>query len=254
MNMSDAILQLENLSKSFGGIKAVQNVSLEVKQGSICGLIGPNGSGKSTLFNLISGSIKRDGGKVTFDGKRIDGHSPDKIARSGLGRTFQTPRLFPRMTVLDNTLVAPLSQKGEIPWNAMLQGKWKKQEIEIAKKAKTQLGFLELEKLFETPASDISGGQMKLLQLARSLMTEPKMVMLDEPTAGVAPRLAGEIFEDIEKQRKNHGTTFFIIEHRLEILFNYVDLVFVMHRGELIASGKSDEVVQDRRVIESYLG
>lgn len=252
--MSDSLLKLENLSKSFGGIKAVQNVSLEVKPGSICGLIGPNGSGKSTLFNLITGTIKLDGGKVTFDGKRIDGHSPDKIARAGLGRTFQTPRLFPRMTVLDNTLVAPISQKGEEPWNAMLQRKWKKQEIEIAKKAKTHLAFLELEKLIETPASDISGGQMKLLQLARSLMTEPKMVLLDEPTAGVAPRLAGEIFEDIEKQRKNHGTTFFIIEHRLEILFNYVDLVFVMHRGELIASGKSDEVVQDRRVIESYLG
>ena len=247
-------LRLENLRKSFGGIRAVENVSLEVESGSICGLIGPNGSGKSTLFNTIAGSMKPDGGKVIFNGKRIDGLSADKIARLGLGRTFQTPRLFPKMTVLDNTLVAPTSQKGEEPWNALLVSKWKKQEIELAKRAKAQLTFLEITHLYENLASEISGGQMKLLQLARSLMSEPKMVLLDEPTAGVAPRLAGDIFDDIERQRKTHGTTFFIIEHRLEILFNYVDLVFVMHRGELIASGKPDEVIQDKRVIDSYLG
>ncbi len=252
--MPSPILEVENLRKSFGGIRAVEDVSLKVESGSICGLIGPNGSGKSTLFNIVAGSLKPGSGKVIFDGKRIDGLSPDKIARLGLGRTFQTPRLFPKMTVLDNTLVAPASQKGEEPWNALFTGKWKKQEIELAKRAKSQLTFLEITHLFENLASDISGGQMKLLQLARSLMSEPKMVLLDEPTAGVAPRLAGDIFDDIERQRKTHGTTFFIIEHRLEILFNYVDLVFVMHRGELIASGKPDEVMQDKRVIDSYLG
>ncbi len=254
MTQPNSILQLEGITKSFGGVHALDGVSLEVERGKIYGLIGPNGSGKSTLFNVIAGSIPRSDGKIWFKGKRIDGLPAHKIARFGLGRTFQTPRLFFRMTVLDNVLVAPHSQRGEEPWVAIFPSKWKNQESELARRAKDQLKSLEIDQLYDKPGSEISGGQMKLGQLARSLMTNPDMLLLDEPTAGVAPRLARDIFEDIETQRKQVGTTFLIVEHRLEILFDFVDYVFVMNRGKLIAKGTPDEVVRDPAVIDSYLG
>ncbi len=250
----DNILSLEKISKSFGGVKAVNDVSFEVRRGSICGLVGPNGSGKSTLFNVISGNLRRDEGKISFNGKRIDGLAAHKIAKLGLGWTFQNARLFFRMTVLDNALVAPFEQKGEEPWLAVFPSKWKEQEASLGRKARDQLGALEIAKLYEKPGSEISGGQMKLAQLARSFMTDSSMLLLDEPTAGVAPRLARDIFQDIDAQRKSKGVSFLIIEHRLEILFDFVDYVFVMHRGKLIAQGKPEQVIRDPAVVESYLG
>ncbi|MGI0078170.1 MAG: ATP-binding cassette domain-containing protein, partial [Nitrososphaerales archaeon] len=177
-----------------------------------------------------------------------------KIFKLGLGRTFQTPRLFFGMTVLENSLIPPKDQKGENPLVAPFYKSWEKQELELAKKSRDTLNFLEIEKLYDKWSSEISGGQMKLLQLAAALMGEPKMLMLDEPAAGVAPRLAQDIFKSIEKQRQEKGTTFLIIEHRLEILFNYVDYVFVMGRGKLLSRGKPDEVVKDQIVIDAYLG
>ena len=251
---NDTILKLEGVRKSFGGLRAVDNVSLEIKRGSITGLIGPNGSGKSTLFNVIGGTIPRDSGSITLDGTRIDKLPPHKIFKLGLVRTFQTPRLFFGMTVLENSLVPPKEQKGENPLMAPFHRKWEKQELDLAKMAKETLNFLEIEKLYSKWSSEISGGEMKLLQLASAFMGRPRMLMLDEPAAGVAPRLANDIFKSIEKRRKEEGTTFFIIEHRLEILFNYVDYVFVMGRGELLAMGKPDEVVKNQKVIEAYLG
>jgi branched-chain amino acid transport system ATP-binding protein len=251
----EEILIVKDVSKSFGGVKAVDMVSLSVKKGSITGLIGPNGSGKSTLFNLISGADKKNpGGSIEFDGKRIDVLPPHKRSELGLGRTFQTPRLFHGMTVLENTMVAPREQKGERPFVAPLRRRWEGQEIELAKKAKEQMTRLEIDKLYGKLSSEISGGQMKLAQLSNALMEDPKMLLLDEPTAGVAPRLAQDIFQSITNERKDRGTTFFIVEHRLEVLFKHVDTVFVMHQGKIILEDSPEAIAKDKKLAEAYLG
>lgn len=251
---SESILEIRDLRKSFGGLRAIDGVSLDIKRGSITGLIGPNGSGKSTLFNLIGGSVRRDQGSITFDGRKIDSLSAHKIFQLGLGRTFQTPRLFFGMTVLENTLVPPKGQRGENPLYAPLHNTWEKQELELAQESYDTLNFLEIKQLYGSWSSEISGGQMKLLQLSSVLMGDPKMILLDEPAAGVAPRLAQDIFNSIEVRRKEKATTFVIIEHRLEILFDYVDYVFVLAGGKIIAQGKPNEVVKDQKVIDAYLG
>jgi len=248
------ILEVSGLRKSFEGLHAIDGVDLKVKRGSITGLIGPNGSGKSTLFNVIGGTIRRDAGVIVFDGRKIDLLQPHKIFKLGLGRTFQTPRLFFGMTVLENALLVPKDQKGENPLNAMFHQRWDEEELGNAKKASELLEFLEIKQLYDKWSSDISGGQMKLLQLAAAFMGDPKMLMLDEPAAGVAPRLARDIFKSIETRRKRAGTTFLIIEHRLEILFDFVDYVYVMSRGKVIAEGKPDQVVKEQSVIDAYLG
>jgi branched-chain amino acid transport system ATP-binding protein len=249
-----AILWTQDVCKSFGGIKAVNGVSLSVKRGSITGLIGPNGSGKSTLFNVLSGTERGSRGAVFFEGKRIDGLSPHKIFELGLGRTFQTPRLFTGMTVLENAMLPGRHQSGENPWLAPRPRRWEPEELALAEKTRAQLNSLEITSLYDKSSGEISGGQMKLLQLANALAGELKMILLDEPTAGVAPRLAQDIFASIERQCRQRGTTFFIIEHRLEVLFRHVGHVFVMHQGRIIAQGKPAEVVKDRQVIDAYLG
>lgn len=247
-------LRVENVSKSFGPIKAVDGVTLSIRKGSITGLIGPNGSGKSTLFDLISGVQRKFAGSVLFGGKRINGLSAHKIFDLGLGRTFQTPRLFMGMTVLENAMLAGKNQRGESPMTAAFSDGWEPGEMELAKKSKDQLGALEISHLYGELSTNISGGQMKLLQLANALMGDPSMLLLDEPTAGVAPRLAQDIFTSIETQRKEKGTTFFIIEHRLQVLFKHVDHVFVMHQGQIIAEGNATDIVKSQEVIDAYLG
>jgi branched-chain amino acid transport system ATP-binding protein len=249
------ILRVQGISKSFGGVTAVDGVSVAVKRGSIAGLIGPNGSGKSTLFNLISGVEKKNpGGSIEFEGRAIDGLPPHRRAALGLGRTFQTPRLFNGMTVLENTMLAPRGQKGERPFVAPIRRRWEGQEMELAKKAQEQMTRLEIDKLYGKLTSEISGGQMKLAQLSTALMEDPKMLLLDEPTAGVAPRLAQDIFQSITDERQQKGTTFFIIEHRLEVLFKHVEIVFVMHQGRIIAEGRPESIVKDKKLIDAYLG
>ena len=246
---------MENISKAFGGVRAVDEVTLSVKRGSITGLIGPNGSGKSTLFNVISGVEKKDStGAIEFDGKRIDQLSPHKRFELGLGRSFQTPRLFMGMTVLENTMLAAKGQKGERPSVAPFPSRWEGQEIELAKRAQDQMKLLEIEQLYGKLPNETSGGQMKLVQLSNAMMGDPKMLLLDEPTAGVAPRLAQDIFKSIAHQREQLGTTFFIVEHRLEVLFKHVDTVFAMHQGKIIAEGKPESIVKDQKLIDAYLG
>jgi branched-chain amino acid transport system ATP-binding protein len=254
MSDSDIMLKAEKISKSFGGIRAVDDVSLSIRQGSITGLIGPNGSGKSTLFDIISGTQGKFSGSVFFDGKRIDRLSSHRIFDLGLGRTFQTPRLFTGMTVLENAMLGGKRQKGENPLVAPLTDRWESEEMELATKTQSQLSALEIGHLYNKLSSEISGGQMKLLQLANALTGDPKMLLLDEPTAGVAPRLAQDIFSSIEKQCKENGKTFFIIEHRLQVLFKHVDYLFVMHQGRVIAEGKPSDIVKNQQVIDAYLG
>jgi branched-chain amino acid transport system ATP-binding protein len=254
LSQNEVILKTTNLSKFFGPIKAVDGVSLSITKGSIVGLIGPNGSGKSTLFNAISGTEGKFGGTVEFNGKRLNGMAAHKIFELGLGRTFQTPRLFTGMTVLENAMLGGKKQVGENPWVAPFPGRWGSGEMELAKKTQDQLKSLEISHLYDKLSSEISGGQMKLLQLANALAGDPKMLLLDEPTAGVAPRLAQDIFDSIERQRQEKGTTFFIIEHRLQVLFEHVEQVYVMHQGKVISEGKPSEVVKNRQVIDAYLG
>ncbi len=251
----DILLRVENISKSFGGVKAVDEVTLSVKRGSVAGLIGPNGSGKSTLFNIISGIEKTNpGGSIEFDGKRIDRLSPHRRFELGLGRSFQTPRLFTGMRVLENTMLAAKRQRGERPLIAPFPRRWEGQEIEFAKKAQDQMKLLEVDELYDKPPNEISGGQMKLVQLSNAVMGDPKMLLLDEPTAGVAPRLAKDIFQSITNEREQKGTTFFIIEHRLQVLFRHVDTVLVMHQGRIITQGAPESIVKDQKLVDAYLG
>jgi branched-chain amino acid transport system ATP-binding protein len=248
------ILKLENVVKCYESLRAVDGVSLSIKEGSVIGLIGPNGSGKSTLFNVISGLDRANEGKIWFRGIRIENLPPHKIFSLGLVKSFQDPRLFLGMTVLDNMLVPPKGQKGESPVIAPLHSKWRDQEIALATKASELLEKLLLKGLHKTLSAEISGGQMKLLEMGRTLMAEPRMLLLDEPTAGVAPKLARDIFERLLKLREEFNLTLFIIEHRLEVLFDYVEYVYVMHRGKILAEGKPDDILYNKVVAEVYLG
>ncbi|MBK9711451.1 MAG: ABC transporter ATP-binding protein [Kouleothrix sp.] len=249
-----ALLTLKQVSKRFEQLQAVQGVSLEVPEGRIVGLIGPNGSGKSTLFNLISGGLRADAGRIEFGGHDISASSADAVFRLGLARSFQDPSLFFRMTVLDNALLPARRQRGERPSRAPLHRLWRRQEAGLAETAGDLLGQYGLRGHYDRLAADLSGGQMKLLELGRGLLGEPRMLLLDEPTAGVAPRLAREIFEQIELLRRTRGLTFLIIEHRLEILFDFVDSVYVMHLGRVIAHGAPAEVSANAEVREIYFG
>jgi branched-chain amino acid transport system ATP-binding protein len=250
LNNTSKMLNVTNLSKNFDRLRAVNGVSLTVPQGQIVGLIGPNGSGKSTLLNVIAGNLPPDGGAVIFAARDITGLSPDAIFRLGLARSFQEPSLFFRMTVLDNALLPVKGQRGERPGQAPFHGRWIGQEIEQTSIAARVLDQVQLQGHYDRLASDLSGGQMKLLELGRSLMGAPQLFLLDEPTAGVAPA----IFEEIDRLRREHGLTFLIVEHRLEILFDFVDLVYVMHLGEVIAHGPPDEIAANDQVREIYFG
>ena len=248
------MLQIENLEKSFGGIKAVNRCSLKVQEGSITGLIGPNGAGKTTLFNLVTGFHKPDRGGIWLSGKRIDGLPPHKIARRAISRTFQIPRELKEMTVLENLMLIPLTQKGEKIWNSLFRPNVvRSQEREIMEKALYVLEFVELIHLKDDYAKSLSSGQKKLLELARTLMSDPKMILLDEPGAGVNPTLMRKLIRNIEELREE-GRTFFLIEHDMDLIMNLCDRVIVMNKGRELAEGKPDDITRDERVMEAYLG
>lgn len=248
------LLVLEHVSKSFERLRAVDDVSLAVPRGQIVGLIGPNGSGKSTLFNLIAGLAPADSGRILFDGDDITRRRADQIFQRGLARGFQDPALFFRMTALDNMLLPAKGQRGERAALAPFRRAWARQEAALAAAASQLLDQVQLRAQFSQLAANLSGGQIKLLDLGRSLMSQPQMLLLDEPTAGVSPKLARTIFAQVEQLRADTGLTFFIIEHRLEILFDFCASVYVMHNGRVLARGAPSEIAANAEVQEVYLG
>ncbi len=254
LNVESKMLEVANLEKNFGGIKAVDRCSLKVQQGSITGLIGPNGAGKTTLFNLITGFYEPDGGEIWFSGEKITSLSPHKIARKALTRTFQIPRELREMTVLENLMVVPENQIGEHIWNSLFRPRVvRDQERQLRDKALEVLEFVELMDLANDYAKNLSSGQKKLLELARTLMAEPKMILLDEPGAGVNPTLMRKLTRNIEKLRQR-GKTFFLIEHDMDLIMSLCDTVIVMNKGKRLAEGAPDEIKENESVLEAYLG
>jgi len=252
--MASNILSVQGITKSFGSLHALDGVSLDVVQERVSILIGPNGSGKTTLINVISGLYKADSGKVLFESQDVTGYPPFRLYKLGIGRTFQIPALFWRLTVLENLLVAEKNNPGESFLRSIIGRSWKESETRAIEKAARVLELLGLSTLWDRPANTLSGGQMKLVEIGRALMSGAKLLLLDEPVSGVNPTLAHEIFSRILKLRDELGLTFFIVEHRLDVALKYVDEMFVMALGKLIVSGTPDEVMNDKRVIEAYLG
>ncbi|HEY7178320.1 MAG TPA: ABC transporter ATP-binding protein [Gaiella sp.] len=250
-----ALLEVHDVVRSFGGVRAVDGASLDVEAGSITSLIGPNGAGKSTLFNIVSGFLRAEAGTVTFEGRRIDRLPPHRIAQAGLVRTFQTARALARMTVLDNVVLAAPRQPGErLLRNVVGAGATRRREREVRLRAQELLALVRLDGHADELAATLSGGQRKLLDFARALMTEPRLVLLDEPMAGVSPVLRGELLEHVVSLREHHGVTVLLVEHDLEVVMGVSDRVVVMSDGAVIAAGPPDGVRSDARVVDAYLG
>ena len=248
------ILRIEDVRKSFGGLVALDGVDLSLDEGRIYILIGPNGSGKTTLVNVVTGVYRPDSGRVVFNGRDITGLPPHEVYRLGLVRTFQIPQPFLKLSVLENILVSKRGQRGEAFLQAPLKNSWLIEEIEAVEEAFRLLEELKLADLWDQPSYALSGGQMKLLEIGRALMSGARMIMMDEPIAGVNPVLAHEIFGRLQHLRDSMGITFLLIEHRLEIALRYVDHVFAMAAGKIIAEGKPEKVLMEPKVIEAYLG
>lgn len=254
MNPTEPLLVVDSVAKSFGGHRAVDNVSFHLAPGAIGGLIGPNGAGKTTLFNCLAGFLNPTSGAITLGGKPIAGRGAYAVFRAGLARTFQIPRPFAEMSVLDNVIVAPSGQLGERFWANWLQpARVREQERETREAARHWLDFVGLTPLADKPARILSGGQRKLLDLARVMVTQPKLVLLDEPGAGVNPALLDQIVDKVATLNAQ-GVTFLIIEHNMDLVASLCNPVMVMAQGALIKSGPADAVLKDPRVIEAYLG
>jgi neutral amino acid transport system ATP-binding protein len=251
---SDSLLKATKLSKSFGGIKAVNNAHIEVNRGSITGLIGPNGAGKTTLFNLLSNFIKPDSGKILFDNQPIDNLPPHKIATKGFIRTFQVARVLSRLSVLENMLLATPNQTGENFFKVWLQqGKLRAEERQNKERAIAILESVGLAAKAYDYAGALSGGQRKLLEMARTLMTNPKLILLDEPAAGVNPTLINQICEHIVTWNQQ-GISFLVIEHNMDVIMSLCDRIWVMAEGTNLAEGTPEEIQNNESVLEAYLG
>ena len=250
----EPILRTEEVMKTFGGIHALDGCSVEVRPGTITGLIGPNGAGKSTLFNVIVGLYAPEAGRVYFRGQRIDGQPPYRLVRRGLAKTFQIPRELRNLTVLENLMIAAKDVLGErIPNLVVRNRKAQKQNLQVQAKAEEVLRFAGLYDLRDEYAKNLSGGQKKILELCRSLMSDPTLILLDEPVAGVNPTLTVQLLDLIEQLRKQ-GKTFFLIEHDMEVVMNRCDWIIVIHQGRKLAEGLPTEVKRNQRVVEAYLG
>jgi branched-chain amino acid transport system ATP-binding protein len=249
------MITVENIVKRFGGIRAVDGCSLSVAKGSVTGLIGPNGAGKSTLFNIIAGLLRPDHGSVKLDGEDVTGLPAHKLFGKGLARTFQIAHEFGRMTVLENLMAVPGGQSGERIVNAWLR--WptvRAEEAKIRARAEEVLAQLRIDHVTHELAGNLSGGQKKLVELARTMMWQPKVVLLDEIGAGVNRTLLSEIAGEIERLNRDHGYTFFVIEHDMDLIARLCSPVIVMAEGRVLMQGSMEEIRRNAAVIEAYLG
>ena len=252
---SRTILDIEDVHLAFEGLRAVSGATFEVKTGSICALIGPNGAGKTTLFNIISGFYRADRGSIALEGAPIQGRPPHVIAKRGLVRTFQLTKVFGGMSVLDNLLLGAPNQPGEsIPQLLIRRRSARRREGEVRTRALELLETLGLQTHVNAYADTLSGGQRKLLEFGRALMTEPRLMLLDEPMAGINPTLGARLLDLVTKMRDDQGTTFLFVEHDMDVVMTRSDNVVVMANGMVIAQGKPDVIRADPAVIDAYLG
>ena len=250
-----ALLDVQKLTKNFGGLTAVSDVSLELNEGELVGLIGPNGAGKTTLFNLLTGVYEPSEGTVTLDGHLLNGKAPYKIATLGLSRTFQNIRLFKDLTVLDNVLIAfGNHHKPHILASFFRLPAFYKNEEELKAKALELLAIFDLDKEAETLAKNLAYGQQRRLEIVRALATEPKILFLDEPAAGMNPQETAELTALIRRIKNEFNITIMLIEHDMSLVMEVTERIYVLEYGRLIAHGTPDEIKNDKRVIEAYLG
>lgn len=250
-----ALLEVKNLTKNFGGLTALGDVTMELNEGELVGLIGPNGAGKTTLFNLLTGVYEPSEGTVTLDGTVLNGKAPYTIASLGLSRTFQNIRLFKDMTVLDNVLIGlGNNRKPHILASFLRLPKFYQNEEELRQKALDLLAIFDLDGDAETLAKNLPYGQQRRLEIVRALATEPKILFLDEPAAGMNPQETAELTGLIRKIKEEFGITIILIEHDMSLVMEVTERIYVLEYGRLIAHGTPDEIKNNKRVIEAYLG
>ncbi|UXA20362.1 ABC transporter ATP-binding protein [Mycobacterium sp. SMC-4] len=249
----DPIILVDNITRSFGGLRAVDVAHLEVQRGAITGLIGPNGAGKTTFFNLLTGFDRADTGTWSLDGVSLSRMHPHQVARRGVVRTFQLTRALAKMSVLDNVRLGATHQTGERILNSLFHFRWRKQEAQITERAHEMLVRFKLDAKANDMAGSLSGGQRKLLEMARALMTEPKVVMLDEPMAGVNPALTENLLVHISSLR-DEGMTVVFVEHDMDVIRDISDWVVVMAQGAVIAESLPEALADNNAVVDAYLG
>lgn len=249
------MIEVRHVNKAFGGLGVINDCSLRVEKGSITGLIGPNGAGKSTLFNIIAGALPLDSGQVLLDGEEITNRPANALFHKGLLRTFQIAHEFSRMTALENLMMVPPRQAGEHLFSAWLKpGRVRAQEEEVRRKALEVIDFIGLYHVRNELAGNLSGGQKKLLELGRTMMTDARVVLLDEIAAGVNRTLLGDLVENIERLNREQGYTFLVIEHDMEMIARLCDPVIVLAQGSVMVEGTIEEIRNNPEVIEAYFG